>query len=206
MAPNPTPDSITNSRADSRADSPPHSPPHSPPDSTTMRRLLRRLLGSACHTSPDADALQPWPAPLFRWGQSIALLAARLYVARVFFLSGLTKIRDWDTTLALFQDEYQVPLLPPELAAWAGTAGELLLPPLLAFGVATRFAAAGLSVLNVMAVLSLAEVAPAALLGHQWWGSLLVVLLLWGAGRLSVDGAWQARRDAPARASLTRSA
>lgn len=163
-------------------------------------------MNSACHTSPDDDARQPWPAPLFRWGQSLALLAARLYVARVFFLSGLTKIRDWDTTLALFQEEYQVPLLPPEWAAWAGTAGELLLPPLLAIGFATRFAAAGLSVVNVMAVLSLAEIAPAALAGHQGWGALLLMLVLWGAGRLSVDGAWLARRGTPAHAALTRSA
>ena len=56
--------------------------------------------------------------------QPAAQLAARLYVAQVFLLSGLTKLRDWDTTLALFHDEYQVPLLSPTLAAWAGTAGE----------------------------------------------------------------------------------
>ena len=63
-----------------------------------------------------------------------ALLAARLYVAQVFFSAGLTKLRDWDTTLALFADEYHVPLLPPAVAAVAGTAGELVLPLLLALG------------------------------------------------------------------------
>ncbi|WP_269632833.1 DoxX family protein [Pelomonas sp. BJYL3] len=157
----------------------------------TLKKLPRRLLASACHVGPDAE--QPWPAPLFRWGQSLALLAARVYVARVFFLSGLTKLRDWDTTLALFQDEYRVPLLPPEVAAYAGTAGEVLLPVLLLLGLGTRFAAAGLSVVNVMAVLSLAEIAPAALAGHQWWGSLLLGVLLWGAGRFSVDQALQPR-------------
>ena len=52
---------------------------------------------------------------------------------------------------------------------------------------AGRFAAAGLSVVNVVAVLSLAEIAPAALQQHQFWGSLLVGLLLWGPGRWSVD-------------------
>lgn len=157
----------------------------------TLKNLPRRLLASACHVGPDVE--QPWPAPLFRWGQSLALLAARVYVARVFFLSGLTKLRDWDTTLALFQDEYRVPLLPPEVAAYAGTAGEVMLPVLLLLGLGTRFAAAGLSVVNVMAVLSLAEIAPAALAGHQWWGSLLLGLLLWGAGRFSVDQALQSR-------------
>jgi putative oxidoreductase len=119
--------------------------------------------------------------------QPVAQLAARLYVAQAFFLSGLTKIRDWDTTLALFNDEYHVPLLPPELAAVMGTGGELVLPVLLALGLAGRFAALGLSVMNVIAVLSLAEIAPAALQQHQFWGSLLIGLALWGPGLLSLD-------------------
>ena len=57
-----------------------------------------------------AEALQP-----------LAQLAARLFVAKVFFLAGLTKLRDWETTLLLFTEEYRVPLLPPEAAAWLGT-------------------------------------------------------------------------------------
>jgi putative oxidoreductase len=121
------------------------------------------------------------------------LLGARLYVAQVFWLSGLTKIRDWSTTLALFQDEYHVPLLPPELAAYLGTGGELGLPVLLVLGLGGRFAALGLSVMNVVAVLSLEEIAPAALAGHQLWGALLIGLALWGPGRWSVD-AWMARQ------------
>lgn len=140
----------------------------------------------------------PGQPPVFRGLlgvlQTLARLAARLYVARVFLLSGLTKLRDWDTTLALFQDEYHVPLLPPELAAWMGTGGELGFSVLLILGLATRFAAAGLSVVNVMAVLSLAEIAPAALAGHQLWGSLLLALLLFGAGSISVDGWLTTRR------------
>jgi putative oxidoreductase len=119
--------------------------------------------------------------------QPLALLAARLYVARAFFLSGLTKLRDWETTLALFADEYQVPLLPPELAAYAGTAGELVLPVLLALGLAGRFGAMGLFVLNIVAVLSLQEIADAALQQHIFWGSLLAGLVLWGPGSWSLD-------------------
>jgi len=119
--------------------------------------------------------------------QPLAQLAARLYVAQVFFQSGLTKLGHWDSTLALFQEEYKVPLLPPELAAVAGTAGELVLPVLLAFGLAGRLAAAGLSVVNLVAVISLAELAPAALQQHQFWGSLLLGLVLWGPGRWSLD-------------------
>lgn len=119
--------------------------------------------------------------------QPLALLAARLYVASVFFRSGLTKLRDWDITLALFHDEYHVPLLNPTVAAFVGTGAELALPVLLVLGLFGRFAAAGLTVLNVVAVLSLTEVAEAALMGHVFWGSLLLALLLWGPGAISLD-------------------
>ena len=69
-----------------------------------------------------------WGAGLDRL-QPLAALAARLYVAQVFFLSGLTKLRDWETTLFLFTEEYKVPVLTPPVAAVLGTAGELVLPP-----------------------------------------------------------------------------
>ena len=65
------------------------------------------------------------------WGGSLLSLALRLYVGSVFFKAGLAKIRDWDATLALFHDEYHVPLLPPDLAAMMGATGELCLPLLL---------------------------------------------------------------------------
>jgi putative oxidoreductase len=142
-----------------------------------MTTLLLRAHHTWDRTVSLLEALQP-----------LAQLAARLYVARVFFLSGLTKIRDWDTTLALFTDEYQVPLLPPTLAAFMGTGGELVLPVLLVLGLFGRFAALGLTVLNIVAAISLPEVAEAALQQHVFWGSLLMGLLLWGPGRWSVDG------------------
>jgi putative oxidoreductase len=122
--------------------------------------------------------------------QPLAALAARVYLAQVFFLSGLTKIRDWETTLLLFTEEYKVPLLSPQLAAISGTAGELVLPVLLLLGLAGRFSALGLSVVNVVAVVSLAEIAPAALQQHITWGVLLAALALYGMGRWSVDCGW----------------
>lgn len=121
------------------------------------------------------------------WLQPAAQLAARCYVASVFFASGLTKLRDWDTTLALFTDEYHVPLLSPTVAAWLGTGGELVLPVLLVLGLFGRFSALGLSVINVVAVLSLMDLPDAALTGHLFWGSLLLALLLWGPGRWALD-------------------
>ena len=121
--------------------------------------------------------------------QPLAALLARGYVTEVFFRSGLTKIRDWDTTLALFGDEYKVPLLSPATAAVMGTAGELLLPVLLVLGLGGRFAALGLSVVNVVAVISLSDIAPAALQQHITWGVLLAALAIFGSGRWSLDEA-----------------
>ncbi len=121
------------------------------------------------------------------YSQSPALLAARLYVAYVFFSSGLTKLRDWDTTVALFTDEYKVPLLSPAAAAFMGTAGELVLPVMLLLGLASRFAALGLSAVNVVAVIALTEIAPAALQQHYLWGSLLAMVVIFGGGALSLE-------------------
>ena len=150
--------------------------------STSILGLMRRAAVLAQPAITWLEALQP-----------AAQLAARLYVAQVFFMSGLTKLRDWDTTLALFADEYDVPLLPPEVAAFAGTAGELVLPVLLVAGLGGRFAALGLSVVNIVAVLSLQGIEPAALQQHQFWGSLLLALLLWGPGPWSIDARWRHR-------------
>ncbi len=127
---------------------------------------------------------------LLNAAQPLAALAARVYLAQVFFLSGLTKVRDWDTTLLLFTEEYQVPLLSPQLAAISGTAGELVLPVLLLIGLAGRFSALGLSVVNVVAVVSLADIAPAALQQHITWGVLLAALAIYGVGKWSVDALW----------------
>jgi putative oxidoreductase len=117
-------------------------------------------------------------------------LAIRLYVAQVFFRSGLLKIRNWDGTLYLFENEYKVPLLPPEAAAWLGTFAELCLPVFLALGLATRLAAAALFAFNIMAVVSFWHVLgqnQAALDSHWYWGVLLAVTLLRGPGKLSLD-------------------
>ncbi len=120
---------------------------------------------------------------------SLGLLIARLYLAKIFFLSGLTKVRDWDSTLFLFNEEYHVPLLPPELAAWMGTGGELLLPILLTAGLLGRFSAIGLCIVNGMAVISLVDIPPVALSQHILWGSLFAMIAVSGVGKYSMD-AW----------------
>ncbi len=149
---------------------------------STTTSALQKLLGLWQRFSAALDLLQP-----------AAALAARIYLAQVFFLSGLTKLRDWNTTLALFTDEYKVPLLPPAAAAFMGTAGELVLPVLLVLGLAGRFSALGLFVVNAVAVISLSEIAPAALQQHVFWGALLAGLAIYGPGPWSLDR-WLAPR------------
>ena len=75
--------------------------------------------------------------------KGLALLAIRLWLAKFFFFSGLTKIANFTTTIALFTDEYKVPVLPPNVAAVLSTTAELSLPVLLVLGLFTRFAALG---------------------------------------------------------------
>jgi putative oxidoreductase len=129
-------------------------------------------------------------ATLTRWLGFVAPaldLAIRLYVANVFFKAGLTKIASWDTTLMLFEYEYAVPLLPTELAAYLATAVELTVPVLLAIGLAGRFSALVLFVFNYIAVISYPDLSPGGLKDHFYWGFLLLVPLLHGPGKLSVD-------------------
>jgi putative oxidoreductase len=144
--------------------------------------VLQRGLGLWHVLTRSLDSLQP-----------LAALLARLYIAQVFFLSGLTKLRDWEITVALFTDEYKVPLLSPALAAAMGTAGEIALPVLLVLGLGGRFSALGLFVVNAVAVISLSEIAPAALQQHVFWGSLLAGLAIYGLGPWSLDR-WVAPR------------
>lgn len=116
-----------------------------------------------------------------------ALLGARLYVAWVFFKSGLTKINNWDSTLALFEYEYAVPILDSVTAAYLATFGELILPVLLAFGLFSRKAALGLFIVNYIAVISLEDIPAAAYNLHVIWGLMLIAVVIWGAEKLSVD-------------------
>ena len=122
------------------------------------------------------------------WLQAPALLGARLYVANVFFASGLESLRSWDATLYLYQNEFHVPLLSPGMAAVLGTGGEVLLPPLLALGLLGRFGALGLTVVNAVAVDSFYyALQPPGILHHVLWACLLAMVALWGPGKWSFD-------------------
>jgi putative oxidoreductase len=127
--------------------------------------------------------------------QSIFALLLRLYVGRVFFASGLIKLSNWDSTLALFTYEYHVPLLPPHVAAILGTAAEVGLPVFFVLGLGTRAAAIALFIFNLVAATSYPDLSPAGLKDHILWGALMLVTLVYGPGKVALD-AWIAKRYA----------
>ncbi|MET4692489.1 DoxX family protein [Endozoicomonas lisbonensis] len=115
------------------------------------------------------------------------LLFTRIWVAWVFFKSGMVKYNSWDSTLYLFQYEYQVPLLPWKIAAYTGAAAELILPVFLALGLFTRPAALALFVFNTITVMSYPVLWEKGFLDHQLWGLMMLINLFWGGGMISID-------------------
>jgi len=120
---------------------------------------------------------------------SLLALPLRLAVATVFWNSGTTKLANWDATLQLFEDDYKVPLLPPDFAAHLGASIELTTPVLLVLGFLTRPAA--LVLLGMTTIIEV-FVYPQAWPTHIQWAAMLLVLLCRGGGGYSVDH-WLAR-------------
>ena len=139
--------------------------------------------------------------------QPIADLFLRVWVAWAFYTSGLTKVASvsifkflnlnfgyptslapTDTTIFLFEEEYQVPILSAELAAQLGTVAEIIIPLFIIFGLFGRLAALGLFVFNIVAVVSYsaAQVGNALVL-HIMWGIMLLVVVAHGPGKISLD-------------------
>lgn len=108
----------------------------------------------------------------------------RLGVATIFWNSAMTKLANWDTALSLFADEYKVPVLPPELAAYIAVSIELTAPVLLVLGLFTRVTA--LVLLAMTAVIEI-FVYPQAWPTHLQWTAMLMVLLCRGPGEASLD-------------------
>lgn len=133
---------------------------------------MKRILKIYTIAITAADALQP-----------LALLILRLWMAYVFWVSGVVKIEHFDTTLALFAEEYRVPLVPPLFAALSATAFELCCPLLLVLGMATR-----LATLPLLAMTAVIQFTYDQNIQHAYWAMLLFTLLTTGAGRWLVDG------------------
>ena len=115
---------------------------------------------------------------------ALLALPLRFALATVFWNAAMTKLADWNTTISLFTNDYQVPLLPPEIAAYMGASMELTTPVLLVLGLFTR--AAALVLLGMTAVIEI-FIYPLAWPTHIQWAAMLLILLCRGAGKLSLD-------------------
>lgn len=120
-------------------------------------------------------------------GSPVGDLLIRLWVANAFWQAGLVKIASMYSTVYMFRTVYHVPLLPPAFAAYLGTGIELVFPVLLAFGIATRFAAGFLFIYNIVAVISYPALWATGFTDHKVWGLMLLMTALHGPGALSVD-------------------
>ena len=118
-------------------------------------------------------------------------LSVRLYLAHIFWKGGMVKLSSWMSTVMLFTMVYDVPVLPPELAAYLATAVELAGSFLLAIGLAGRWAALSLFGLNIVASISYGQLSEAALQEAFYWGILFLYFVLHGPGLLSVDALLQ---------------
>jgi putative oxidoreductase len=128
----------------------------------------------------------------------------RLAIAGVFLKAGVTKVASWETTVALFRDEYKVPVLPPEVAAAMASTFEIGCSVLLVIGLASRLAT--LPMLGMLMTIQL-FVYPSAWPEHLVWGSILLFLLTRGPGAISIDrliGLERAERDSTVPTSRAR--
>ena len=111
-------------------------------------------------------------------------LTARIALAQVFWSSAQAHLVNWNTTLYLFANTFKVPLLPPHLAAYLAVTMEVVMPPLLVLGLATRFAA--LALFGMTLVIEI-FVFPQAWPTHIQWAAMMLVIMGRGAGMLSLD-------------------
>ena len=143
---------------------------------------------TSLESTSSAHPLAALAARIVPWLERVpyALLAVplRLAVATVFWNSGTTKLANWATTIELFTEEYKVPVLPPEMAAYMAASIELTTPVLLVLGLATRPAA--LVLLGMTTVIEI-FVYPQAWPTHIQWAAMLLVLLCRGPGKWSLD-------------------
>ena len=148
--------------------------------------MMRTAVACARAANARLDSVPYW----------VLALPLRLAIATVFWNSGMAKLANWDATLFLFSDEYQLPLLPPAVAAMMAATVELTAPPLLVLGLATRPVAALL--LGMTFVIEV-FVYPLAWPTHIQWAAMLLVLICRGGGAVSIDrllGLWWVRRAA----------
>ena len=109
-------------------------------------------------------------------------LIIRIYIGRIFWLSGLTKLKSWENTLWLFSYEYHVPIIPSHLAAIISTSAEITCPILLLLGIGTRISSMALLIMTLVIQFTYDSSAE-----HYYWMILLGTLITYGGDKLSLD-------------------
>ena len=139
---------------------------------------------TGARTADSQSPVSGWASRVARIPLSLHQVLFRLAITGIFLKAGLIKASNWETTVALFRDEYQVPILPPEVAGLLAATFELGCSTLLLLGLATRLAT--LPLLGMIATIQL-FVYPSAWHEHLVWASILLFLLTRGAGAISLD-------------------
>lgn len=129
---------------------------------------------------------------ILMWSSPLMMLVVRLWIARIFWLSGLVAISDWSNTIYLFTNEFHVPVVSPWFGAVSSTAFELICPVLLALGLAAR-----LATLPLLAMTGVIYFTYDNNVQGAYWALLLGIILFYGPGKLSVDY-WIGKRYAQA--------
>jgi putative oxidoreductase len=146
------------------------SQPFSATASSSLAGPIQRLIGAM-------ESIPYW----------FVALVTRLSVAAVFWRSGQTKVDGFhitDTAIELFRSEYQLPVINPVVAAYLAAFAEHFFPVLLVVGLATRFSA--LALLGMTLVIEIL-VYPDAWPTHGTWAACFLILLMRGAGPVSLD-------------------
>ena len=121
---------------------------------------------------------------------SLLALLGRLAIGLVFWNSARTKVEGWDifhvseNTLTLFREEYKLPVIPPEIAALIAQLAEHMFSVLIIVGLATRFSALALFCMTLVIEIF---VYPDAYVLHGTWAAILLMLVKYGPGKISLD-------------------
>jgi putative oxidoreductase len=145
---------------------------------------MTELAVSTSRRSGVVAAIESVIELLNRVPYTVLALPLRVGAAAVFWLSAQAHLASWDTTLEQFAEDYKVPLLPPDIAAYMAVSIEVTTPVLLVLGLLTRTAA--LVLLGMTAVIEI-FVYPQAWPTHIQWVAMLLILLCRGPGKLSID-------------------
>lgn len=136
-----------------------------------------------------SQALTAPIAALDRIPTDLVQLSLRGGLAGIFWSSARTKVDGLlsisDNTYFLFEEEYRLPLIAPDLAAHLATYAEHLLPMMLVLGIGSRFAALGLFIMTL--TIQLFVYPDAFLSTHFGWFALALAIIARGPGRVSID-------------------